>query len=122
MAHGQQLVTGEHIRVGHFGVTDVTSGKASSFNERRWTEGTIVRFTPDTVWVKRGGSRMPSPLVLENAKIQRPTNTDRRWVGMAVGGVDNTYDDYRIYAGLKLDEPGKIFTTLITIQPTMPAS
>ncbi len=26
-----------------------------------------------------------------------------------VGSVDNSYEDYRVYVGIKLDEPGKIY-------------
>lgn len=30
-----------------------------------------------------------------------------------VGNLDNTYDDYRIYVGVKLDEPGTLTTYYI---------
>ena len=70
-AHGQQLVFGDAIRV-----------RAS---EGQWTEATMVRMTPDTLWYR--SNDIVSPILIDNAEIRRPTHRNHQWTGLAIGAL-----------------------------------
>ena len=69
-AHGQQLVAGDTIRVKPSRSTEPKRQWTVKQPVPRWTEGTVVRLTPDTLWypVQRhciadldGHHRYPAP-------------------------------------------------------------
>ncbi len=70
-AHGQQLLRGDTIRV--------------RTPEGRWTEATMFRLTSDTLWYQSSGN--VSPISMDIANIQRPTQRDHRVAGAVIGGV-----------------------------------
>ena len=74
--NGVQVVAGDTIRV-----------RASQSTEpgRQWTEATMVRLTPDSLWYESSGN--VSPMSMDNADIQRPTFRNHRWAGLAIGAV-----------------------------------
>lgn len=76
IAHGQLLVAGDTIRV---------KASQSTEAERGWTEATVDRLTPDTLWYRSRGS--VSPMSMDNADIQRYTFRDYRWGGAQLGGL-----------------------------------
>ena len=70
-AHAQQLVGGDAIRV-----------RAS---EGRWTEATLVRLTPDTLWYWSSSS--VSAMSLDNVELKRATDRNHRWRGLGIGAL-----------------------------------
>ena len=72
----QELVPGDSIRV---------RASKPSQPRRQWSEGVVVRFTPDNVWYEAGGSVSSMPL--EQAEIQRATGRSRSGIGMGMGVV-----------------------------------
>ena len=75
-AHGQELVPGDAVRV---------RASQSTEPESKWSEGTVVRLTPDSLWYRSGGS--VSPMSIDNAEIKRSTLRDHRWGGAKLGGL-----------------------------------
>ena len=75
-AHGQQLFAGDSIRV-----------RTSQSTEpgRQWTEGRVVRLTPDTLWYQASGN--VSPISMENAEIQRAAGLKHWRNGLGIGAV-----------------------------------
>ncbi len=69
-AHSQQLATGDTIRV---------RPSQSTEAGRQWTDATVDRLTPDTLWYQSRGT--VSPMSVDNADIQRPTLRDHRLRG-----------------------------------------
>ena len=84
-AHGQQLVAGETIRVKPSRSTEPERQWAVKQAVPRWTEATVVRLTPDTLWYQSSGN--VSPISMDIADIQRPTHRDHRVAGAVIGGV-----------------------------------
>ena len=79
-AHGQQLVTGDAIRV---------RASRSTEPDPQWTDATVVRLTPDTLWYQARGSVLP--ISMENAEIQRAVG-GKHWtnglrIGVLAGGA-----------------------------------
>ena len=62
-AHGQQLVAGDTIRV---------RASQSTDPDPQWTDATVARLTPDTLWYR--SSDIVSPILIDNAEIRRPTH------------------------------------------------
>ena len=75
-AHGQQLVAGDTIRV---------RASQSTDPDPQWTDATVARLTPDTLWYR--SNDIVSPILIDNAEIRRPTHRDRRLAGLAIGAV-----------------------------------
>lgn len=75
-AHSQQLVTGDTIRVRPLQSTEPG---------RQWTDATVARLAPDTLWYRSRDTL--SPMLLDNADIQLPTFRDHRWAGARLGGL-----------------------------------
>ncbi len=73
-AHGQQLVAGDVIRV---------RASQSPGTARGWTEGSVVRLAPDTLWYQSSGSVSAMPW--DNLELKRPTFRDHRWSGLGIG-------------------------------------
>ena len=73
-AHGQQLFTGDAIRV---------RASQSTEPDPQWTDATVVRLTPDTLWYQARGS--VSPISMENAEIQRAVGRKRWMNGLRIG-------------------------------------
>ena len=84
-AHGQQLVAGDTIRVKPSRSTEPKRQWTVEQPVPRWTEATVVRLTPDTLWYQSSGS--VSPISMDIADIQRPTHRDHRVAGAVIGGV-----------------------------------
>jgi len=83
----QQLAVGDSIRVGVL-ESGTASGSLSSQHGRRvWTVGILVDLTPDTAWYRAEGGRSLMSAPVDGIRLQRATHSDRRWVGMVVGGV-----------------------------------
>lgn len=80
IAHGQELATGDTIRLRAYQSTEPGPG---------WIEGAVVRLTPDTLWYRSRGS--VQPMSFGNAQIERSTFRDHRWggtqLGVLAGGV-----------------------------------
>ena len=89
-SRSRELVDGETIRV-----------MASQSNEagRRWTEGVLLRLTPDTLWYRSGGGVLQTSL--GDARIERSTLRDHRWggaqLGVLVGGSVGGFLAYRAF-------------------------
>ena len=75
-AHSQQLVAGEAIRV---------RDSQSTEPDPQWTDATVVRLTPDTLWYQSGGS--VSATSLDNVELKRPTFRNHRWAGLGIGAL-----------------------------------
>jgi len=75
-AHGQQLVTGDAIRV---------RASRSTEPDPQWTDATVVRLTPDTLWYQAGSS--VSAISTDNVELKRPTFQNRRWAGLWIGAL-----------------------------------
>ena len=84
-ARSQQFVAGDTIRVKPSGSIEPERKWAVEQPRPRWTEGTVVRVTPDTVWYQSSGN--VSPISMDIANIQRPTHRDHRVAGAVIGGV-----------------------------------
>ena len=84
-AHGQQLVAGDTIRVKPSRSTEPKRQWTVKQPVPRWTEGTVVRLTPDTLWYQSSGT--VSPISMDITDIQRPTHRDHRVAGAVIGGV-----------------------------------
>ena len=61
-AHGQQLIAGDTIRV---------RASQSTGTGRVWTEGSVVRLAPDTLWYQSSGG--VSAMSWDNVELKRPT-------------------------------------------------
>ena len=75
-AHGQQLVAGDMIRV---------RASQSTGTGRGWTEGSVVRLAPDTLWYQSSGS--VSAMSWDDVELKRRTLRNHRWSGLAIGAV-----------------------------------
>ncbi len=75
-AHGQQVRVGEAIRV-----RDLQSTEP----DPQWTDATVVRLTPDTLWSQAGSS--VSAISIDNVELKRPTFQNRRWAGLWIGAL-----------------------------------
>ncbi len=75
-AHGQQLVAGDTIRV---------RASQSTGMERGWTEGSVVRLAPDTLWYQSSGG--VSAMSWDNVELKRPTFRNHRWSGLWIGAA-----------------------------------
>ncbi len=75
-AHGRQLVAGDSIRV---------RASRSTEPDPQWTDATVVRFTPDTLWYQAGSS--VSAISIDNVELKRPTFRNRRWTGLGIGAL-----------------------------------
>ena len=75
-AHGQQLVTGDAIRV---------RPSQSTEPGRQLTEATVDRLTSDTLWYQSGGS--VSAMSWDNVELQRSTFQNHGLRGLAIGAV-----------------------------------
>ena len=74
-AHGQ-LVAGDMIRV---------RASQSTGTGRGWTEGSVVRLAPDTLWYQSSGS--VSAMSWDNVELKRATFRNHRWSGLAIGAA-----------------------------------
>ena len=84
-AHGQELVTGDTIRVRLSRSIEPKRQWAVEQTKPRWTEATVLRLTPDTPWYQSSGG--VSPISMDIVDIQRPTDRDHRVAGAVIGGV-----------------------------------
>ena len=75
-ALGQELVAGETIRL---------RPSQSTGTGRGWTEGSVVRFAPDTLWYQSSGS--VSAMSWDNVELKRPTYRNHRWAGLGIGAA-----------------------------------
>ncbi len=84
-ARSQQFVAGDTIRVKPSRSIEPERTWAVEQPRPRWTEGTVVRVTPDSLWYQSSGN--VSPISMDIANIQRPTHRDQRVAGAVIGGV-----------------------------------
>ena len=75
-AQAQQLVAGAMIRV---------RASQSTGTERGWTEGSVDRLTPDTLWYQSGGS--VSAMSWDNVELERSTFRNHGLSGLGIGAV-----------------------------------
>ena len=75
-AHGQQLIAGDMIRV---------RASQSTGTGRGWTEGSVVRLAPDTLWYQSSGG--VSAMSWDNVELKRPTFRNHRWSGLGIGAA-----------------------------------
>ena len=75
-AHGQQLIAGDMIRV---------RASQSTGTGRGWTEGSVVRLAPDTLWYQSSGG--VSAMSWDNIELKRPTFRNHRWSGLGIGAA-----------------------------------
>ena len=71
--HGQQLVAGDMIRV---------RASQSTGTGREWTEGSMVRLAPDTLWYQSSGG--VSAMSWDNVELKRPTFRNQPWSRLLV--------------------------------------
>ena len=83
-AHGQQLAAGGTICV-RPSQSPEPGGQWTVEPESRWTEATVVRLTPDSLWYESGGD--VAALSVDGVEARQPTLKDQRWLGMGLGGV-----------------------------------
>ena len=74
-AHGQ-LVAGDVIRI---------KASQSTGTGRGWSEGSVVRLAPDTLWYQSSGS--VSALSWDDVELERATLRNHRWSGLAIGAA-----------------------------------
>ena len=84
-AYGQQVTAGDSIRVMALQSAEPKRQWGVEQPKPEWTEATVVRLTPDTLWYEASGN--VSPIPMDNADIQRPMPGDYRVAGAVIGGV-----------------------------------
>ena len=78
-ALGQQLVAGDAIGL------RATRRWPLEQRKPQWTEATVVRVTPDTLWYQSGGH--VSPISVEKSEIRRRTFRNHQRAGTVIGVV-----------------------------------
>ena len=76
IALGQQLVAGDMIRV---------RASQRTGTGREWTQGSVVRLAPDTLWYQSSGG--VSAMSWDNVELKRPTFRNHRWSGLGIGAA-----------------------------------
>ena len=82
-AHGQPLVAGSVIRVKP--LSTEPSPLWGVEQQPRWSEGSVVRFAPDTLWYQSSGG--VSARSWDNVELKRPTFRNHRWSGLWIGAA-----------------------------------
>ena len=75
-ALGQELVAGDAIRV---------RASQSTEQDPQWTDATVVRLTPDTLWYQASGS--VSAMSSDNVELKRSTLRNHQWAGLGIGAL-----------------------------------
>ena len=75
-ARGRQLVAGDAIRV---------RASQSTEPDPQWTDATVVRLTPDTLWYQ--ANDIVSPISIDNVELERPSLRNHRWAGLGIGAL-----------------------------------